>query len=217
MGRERVIQEQTGHARQEAGDQERSDNPGQAHSRSEHGNDLVRARHPAEAEEQRQEQGDREENDEDLGDLREIVFQDQDPGHALVQKRRDIVADVEDKPDRDKPRDAVKVRLEKITQDVAIEISFCALSYHFRGTLRPAHTQIANRKSAISIPHRDRIKRFPRERLHRRSAIAIFGEGNVVARQELRVPARTAGHGRGGRPRPRGGATSRGRGRDRRG
>ena len=41
----------------------------------------------------------------------------------LVDKGRNVVADVEDEPDRDKARDAVKIDLQKIANDVAIEES----------------------------------------------------------------------------------------------
>jgi hypothetical protein len=42
---------------------------------------------------------------------------------VLVDKGRNIVADIEDEPDRDKARDAVKIHLQKIANNVAIDES----------------------------------------------------------------------------------------------
>ena len=41
----------------------------------------------------------------------------------LVDKGRNVVADIEDEPDRDETGDAVKISLQKIANDVAIEES----------------------------------------------------------------------------------------------
>ena len=41
--------------------------------------------------------------------------------HALVEEGGDVVADIEHEPDGDKAGDTIKVSLQKITEDVAIE------------------------------------------------------------------------------------------------
>jgi hypothetical protein len=48
---------------------------------------------------------------------------------VLVDKRRDIVADVEDEPDRDEAGDAVKVNVQEVPNDVSIEKSHCDLEF----------------------------------------------------------------------------------------
>jgi hypothetical protein len=44
---------------------------------------------------------------------------------VFVNKRRNIVAHVEDQPDRDESGNAVKVNLQEIASDVSIEDSHC--------------------------------------------------------------------------------------------
>ena len=45
----------------------------------------------------------------------------------LIDKRRNIIADVENKPDRDEAGDAVKVHLHEIANDVSVEQFHCDL------------------------------------------------------------------------------------------
>ncbi len=45
----------------------------------------------------------------------------------VVNEIRDIVADVEDEPDRDESGDAVKINLQEVSNDVSIEKSHCDL------------------------------------------------------------------------------------------
>ena len=120
---EGIIERRACGSRQQTNQQERCENPRQTYPGREHGNDLIGARHAAQGEEQRQEQGDRKQNHEDLRHLGEIIFQDQHSRDALVEKGRDVVAHVEDEPDRNEPRDAVKISLQEIGQHVAIEPS----------------------------------------------------------------------------------------------
>ena len=47
----------------------------------------------------------------------------------LVDERRDIVADIEDEPDRDEAGDAVKVNVQEVPNDVSIEKSHCDLEF----------------------------------------------------------------------------------------
>jgi hypothetical protein len=47
----------------------------------------------------------------------------------LVDKGRNVVANVEDEPDRDKTRDAVKIDLQEIANDVAIKESHGNLEF----------------------------------------------------------------------------------------
>jgi hypothetical protein len=42
---------------------------------------------------------------------------------ALIDKCRNVVANIENEPDRDKARDAVQINLQEIAEDVAIEES----------------------------------------------------------------------------------------------
>ena len=121
--REGIIQRRACRRGEQTDAQQRRKNPRQAYPGGEHRNDFVRARHPAQAEEERQEQGDREQNNEDLRDLGKIILQDQHPRDALVEKGRDVVAYVEDEPDRDETGDAVQIGLEKLFHHVAIEPS----------------------------------------------------------------------------------------------
>ncbi len=69
-------------------------------------------------------------------------MQDPRERQMLVEKGRDIVADVEDQPDGDEAGDAIEIGLQKIPQDIAIEeshkicefrISNCDLNYRFPG------------------------------------------------------------------------------------
>jgi hypothetical protein len=50
----------------------------------------------------------------------------------VVNETRDIVADVEDKPDRGEPGDAVKINLHEVSNDVSIEKSHCDLKMFHR-------------------------------------------------------------------------------------
>lgn len=123
MRGERVIQSRA-HGRREQTDQEkRCDEPRQTDTGGEHGDDFVRARHPAETKKQREQKRHGQQDDQDLRDLREIIFGNQRSRNALIQKGRDIIADIENEPDRDKARDAVEVGLQEMAQDVAIEQS----------------------------------------------------------------------------------------------
>jgi uncharacterized OB-fold protein len=44
---------------------------------------------------------------------------------VFVDERRNIVAHIEDEPDRDESGDAVKINLQEIASDVSIEKSHC--------------------------------------------------------------------------------------------
>jgi hypothetical protein len=49
----------------------------------------------------------------------------------LVDEHRDIVADIEDEPDRDESGDAVTVNLQKIPNNVSIEKSHWIFEFRF--------------------------------------------------------------------------------------
>ena len=49
----------------------------------------------------------------------------------LIDERRNVVANVEDEPDRDEARDAIKVNLQKIPKDVSIEKSHRDFEFRF--------------------------------------------------------------------------------------
>ncbi len=50
----------------------------------------------------------------------------------VVNETRDIVADVEDEPDRGESGDAVKINLHEVSNDVSIEKSHCDLKMFYR-------------------------------------------------------------------------------------
>jgi len=50
---------------------------------------------------------------------------------VLVDERRDIVADIEDKPDGDKAGNAVKVNLQEVPNDVSVKESHAILEFRF--------------------------------------------------------------------------------------
>jgi hypothetical protein len=50
----------------------------------------------------------------------------------VVNETRNIVADVEDEPDRGEPGDAVKINLHEVSNDVSIEKSHCDLKMFYR-------------------------------------------------------------------------------------
>ena len=50
----------------------------------------------------------------------------------VVNETRDIVADIEDKPDRGETGDAVEINLHKVSNDVSIEKSHCDLKRFYR-------------------------------------------------------------------------------------
>ena len=49
----------------------------------------------------------------------------------VVNETRDIVADVEDEPDRGESRDAVKINLHEVSNDVPIKKSHCDLKMFY--------------------------------------------------------------------------------------
>ena len=120
---EGIIQNRARHSREQTNQEERRGETGQADTGGEHRDDFVRPGHPAETEKQAEQERHWQQNHKNLRRLREIVFRNQRPRNALIQKRREVVADIEDEPDRDETRDAVKICLQKMTQDIAIEQS----------------------------------------------------------------------------------------------
>jgi hypothetical protein len=51
---------------------------------------------------------------------------------VVINEIRDIVADVEDQPDRGEPGDAVQINLRKVSNDVSIEKSHFDLKMFYR-------------------------------------------------------------------------------------
>src|SRR6266404_2666844 len=91
-----VVQRETCRSSEERDKEEWGQDPDQAGSGREHGDDLVCARHPAQDKEQRQEQRNGQQDDKNLWDLRSIIFQDPAQAQVLIEKGRDAVADIED-------------------------------------------------------------------------------------------------------------------------
>jgi hypothetical protein len=54
---------------------------------------------------------------------------------VLVDERRDIVADIEDKPDGDEPGNAVKVNLQEVSNDVSVKESHSDLGWLPAGSI----------------------------------------------------------------------------------
>jgi hypothetical protein len=52
-----------------------------------------------------------------------VIPDGEEKADVLVDKGRNIVADVEDEPDRDETGNAVKVALQKVSNDIAIQQS----------------------------------------------------------------------------------------------
>ena len=121
MGRKRIVHHHAGsHSEQSHGDQ-RQQNARKAYTRREHGDNFVRARHSAKSKKQRQQKRNREQNDQNLRDLGGVITSDQKQTDMLVDKSRDVIAYVENEPDRNKAGDAVNIDLQEIANDVPIE------------------------------------------------------------------------------------------------
>ena len=60
-------------------------------------------------------------DDEDLRELTQVIMGDAAEPELLVDESGDVVADIEDEPDRNETGDAVDVDLQKISDDVAVE------------------------------------------------------------------------------------------------
>ena len=131
MRRQRVVQRHARcHREQTTGDQ-RQQNPGKTYPCRQHGNNFIRTRHSPKCKEERQQQRNRQKDDEHLRDLRRVIANDQKQSNMVVNETRDIVADVEDEPDRDKSGDAVEVNLQEISNDVSIEKSHWIFEFRF--------------------------------------------------------------------------------------
>ena len=52
-----------------------------------------------------------------------VITDGEEKADVLVDKGRDIVADVENEPDRDETGDAIKIGLQKVANNVAIQQS----------------------------------------------------------------------------------------------
>jgi hypothetical protein len=55
--------------------------------------------------------------------LREVIPDGKQKTDALIDKCRNVVDNIENKPDRDKARDELKINPQEIAEDVAIEES----------------------------------------------------------------------------------------------
>ena len=60
-----------------------------------------------------------------------VIADGEEKADVLIDKGRNIVADVEDEPDGDKTSDAVEIDLQEIANDVAIEESHGILEFRF--------------------------------------------------------------------------------------
>ena len=123
MRRERIVQGHGRRHREQAHADQRQENPRDAYACGEHRHNFVRARHSPQRKKEREQERHRQENDENLRNLGGVIADGEKKTDVLVNKCRNIVADIEDEPDRDKARDAVQINLQEIADDVAIEES----------------------------------------------------------------------------------------------
>src|SRR4029077_17580217 len=107
--------------REQPHDDQRQQYARNAYAGSKHGDYFVRAGHSSQAKQQRQQQRHRQQDNENLRHLSQIIMNHSGETEVLVDERRDVVADIKDQPDRDEPDYAVNVDLQKIFQDVTIE------------------------------------------------------------------------------------------------
>ena len=87
---------------------------------------FVRDMRPREKKEREQERN-WQQDDEDLRQLRQIKFGSANKPKLPVEKDRDIFADIEDQPDREKAGHAIEVSFQEIANDVSIEQSHGAI------------------------------------------------------------------------------------------
>lgn len=66
-----------------------------------------------------------------LRNLGGIIVGDQTKSDMFLDKGGNIVADIENEPDRDKTSDAVEIDLQEIANDVAIEESHEIFEFRF--------------------------------------------------------------------------------------
>src|SRR5206468_1764983 len=131
VGRKRIVERHARrHCKQPHADQWQQDT-GKTYACREHGNDFVRTRHSAQGKKERQQQRNRQQNDENLRDLRGVIANDKGKRYVLVDERRDIVADIKDKPDGDEAGNAVKVNLQEVPNDVSIEKLHLIFEFRF--------------------------------------------------------------------------------------
>ena len=95
--------------------------PRKTYARREHGDNFVRPRHSTQSKKERQEQRNRQQNDENLRDLRGVITSDQKETDVLIDERRNVIAYIENEPDGDETGDAVKIDLQEIANDVSVE------------------------------------------------------------------------------------------------
>ena len=68
----------------------------------------------------------------------------------LVDERRNIIAHVENEPDGDEARDAVKIYLQEITNNVSVEKSHCDLVRFVRTSVLKSTTRAKSQQKGMS-------------------------------------------------------------------
>src|SRR4030095_10721767 len=121
MGRKRIVE----HHAASHGEQPHTDqweqNALKAYTGGQHGDNFVGARHSTQSEQKRQQQRNREQNNQNLRNLRCVITNNEQETDVLIDKGRNVIAYVENEPDRDKSRDTVKIDLKEIANDISIE------------------------------------------------------------------------------------------------
>ena len=130
--RQRIVQRHARCHREQTNADQRQQNTGKTYACREHGNNFIRTRHSTERKKKRQQKRNRQQDDEHLRDLRGVIANDKRQSDMVVNESRNIVADVEDEPDRDKSGNAVKINLHEVSNDVPIEKSHCDLKMFYR-------------------------------------------------------------------------------------
>ena len=118
---ERVIQRRHPERCDYSDEDQRQNDTRHANPRRQHRYDFVRTRHATEAKKQPEQKRDWQEDNENLRDLRKVIMQHAMERQTFVEKRGDLVANVEDEPDGEERGNAIKVGLQKIAQHVAVE------------------------------------------------------------------------------------------------
>jgi hypothetical protein len=69
----------------------------------------------------------------------------------IVNETGDVVADVKDEPDRGESRDAVKINLHKVSNDVSVEKSHGSSEFRFAIAELQYHSAIKGRATTLTV------------------------------------------------------------------
>ena len=147
----------------------------QTHAGGQHRHDFVRARHSPKREEQRQQERDRQKDDQDLRDLGQIISGHHPQPDMFVEEGRDVVAHVEDEPDRDKASDAVEIDLQENCEsrsDRAVSLDFQMSNLDLRLQSISANASKIAQRSTLGL-----IRQWLESRKGRKNLPSLSGLG----------------------------------------